>query len=255
MSVVSFEGFTPPPRYDNLPYTSVRIEEASASTGPWTLIDTFPLSPLDPDPAEPLERDFTTENATLDSGWYRLQFLDANADPSNYSDPIQNVSTVAYDVRPSVRELAKLMRARARDKYGNATDTFTDDTSPTHDEAYDIITDAVDMVLIKLGGEIPSKFFRQVRRTILLKAATLVELTYAREGADSESAYDRYNNQYMELMGGPQTTGTLVDALEGDQVTGDSSGNYIVSVPMIGSTGRRSLSRAFVDYDFDDLIG
>jgi hypothetical protein len=41
--VVTFEDYTPAPRYDALPWTEVRIEESDAADGTWTLIDTIEL--------------------------------------------------------------------------------------------------------------------------------------------------------------------------------------------------------------------
>jgi hypothetical protein len=88
---VSLEDFTPAPRYPPVvtPWTTVQIEESTSSDGPWTVIDTFALDPVDTDPANPAVRSFTTENATLQSGWYRVAFLDA-ADRISYADPVTN---------------------------------------------------------------------------------------------------------------------------------------------------------------------
>ena len=35
MTVITFEEYRPVPRYDGLPWTELRIEEASVKTGPW----------------------------------------------------------------------------------------------------------------------------------------------------------------------------------------------------------------------------
>lgn len=88
MSVVSLVGYRPSPRYDDLPWTDVRIEEAEEGTGPWTGIETIPLDPLDADPEQPAFRNFTTAAATLQSGWYRAVFLDAALNEDT-TDPVQ----------------------------------------------------------------------------------------------------------------------------------------------------------------------
>lgn len=86
--IITLEDFTPPPRYDDEPFTQARIEEAALESGPWTEIDVLPISPVDVDPSTPGSRDFTTENATLVGGWYRIIFLDGDGDATVPSEPI-----------------------------------------------------------------------------------------------------------------------------------------------------------------------
>jgi hypothetical protein len=76
--VVSLEDYRPSPRYDGEPWTDARIEEAAASTGPWTTLETIALAPVDADPMNPAYRDFTTQLGTADGLWYRIVFLDAD---------------------------------------------------------------------------------------------------------------------------------------------------------------------------------
>ena len=77
--VVSFEDYRPAPRYDGEAWTDVQIYEAAASTGPWTLLETQALSPVDADPQNPVYRNFTTDLGTADEQWYKLVFVDADA--------------------------------------------------------------------------------------------------------------------------------------------------------------------------------
>lgn len=93
--VVPFEGYKPPPRFDSTPWTTVTIEEAPASGGPWTLIETIVLDPPDPNPADPMERSFSTDNATLSIGlgWYRVSFIDAD-DNVVRAEPILNTGPI-----------------------------------------------------------------------------------------------------------------------------------------------------------------
>lgn len=114
--VVSLEDFRPAPRYDGLPWTDVRIEEAPASTGPWVTLETQALSPVDSDPANPAYRNFTTALGTAAEQWYRVVFLDAAVATGLPTFPIQNVE----DDRPvyaSVSELANLLRVSASDRH------------------------------------------------------------------------------------------------------------------------------------------
>jgi hypothetical protein len=89
--VISFNDFIPSARFDNLPWTQVRIQESLdyGQTDPWVTIDTQALNPLDQDPSRPMIRSFTTMNGTLETGTYLLTFLDAagNQDPC---DPVIN---------------------------------------------------------------------------------------------------------------------------------------------------------------------
>jgi hypothetical protein len=58
------------------------------------------LSPLDADPATPQSRNFTTTQAALDTGWYKIIFLDA----SDLEDPFNPVQFPALGY-PTVTEL------------------------------------------------------------------------------------------------------------------------------------------------------
>jgi hypothetical protein len=107
--VITWENYTPPPRYDGDPWTEVRIEEAVLSTGPWVQIDVFTLTPVDPDPRFPASRDVTTALATdtVDL-WYRLIFADAAGNTILPTYPIQNTpARIAY---ATVEELAGILR-------------------------------------------------------------------------------------------------------------------------------------------------
>lgn len=86
--IVSFKDFELEPRFDGTQWTSIRINEASAETGPWSLIDTQPLDPVT-DPSDPQPISFTTDNALLQPGvgWYKVQLLDEAQNIREY-DPI-----------------------------------------------------------------------------------------------------------------------------------------------------------------------
>lgn len=110
--VVSLEDFRPAPRYDSLPWTEARIEEGTASTGPWTILETQALTPLDSDPANPAYRNFTTALGTAAEQWYRIVFTDATLATGLPTVPIQNVEDDRA-VYASVSELARLVRVDA----------------------------------------------------------------------------------------------------------------------------------------------
>jgi len=89
--VVSFRNYDLMPRFDGKPWTTIKIYEAAANTGPWTtLIDTITIDPVADDPGDPKPISFTTEKGTGASKWYMAQILDATGD-SYQTEPIQNV--------------------------------------------------------------------------------------------------------------------------------------------------------------------
>lgn len=112
--VVTFTDYTPVPRFDAVPWTEARIEEAATSAGTWSQIDTIALSPTDADPSRPASRDFTTENGTGPDLWYRVIFADAGGDTTEPTQPQQNASPVA-SAYATVEQLApKLSMTGAR---------------------------------------------------------------------------------------------------------------------------------------------
>ena len=84
MAVRYFQGNRPSPRSDQ-PWNRVRISEAAVLAGPFVVLETQNLSPLDADPEDPAFRNFTTTLATLPVAVYRLVFLDA---ANNEDEPI-----------------------------------------------------------------------------------------------------------------------------------------------------------------------
>jgi hypothetical protein len=84
----SFEGFTPPRRYDGQAFTQALVRESATPAGTYATIDTITLFPLDADPTSPQSRNFTTSNATLPDGWYIIRWSDALGGTFD-SDPIQ----------------------------------------------------------------------------------------------------------------------------------------------------------------------
>jgi hypothetical protein len=91
--IVSFTEYELEPRYDGIPWSTVRIHESAAEAGPYTQIDEFALDPLDVNPAHPSKRSFTTDQATLNNGWYKVEFLDAIANVQA-TDPVYNSPAV-----------------------------------------------------------------------------------------------------------------------------------------------------------------
>ena len=80
MAVISLTEYKPLPRFDGKAWQKAKVQGAKASSGPWTLIEEFSLSPVDSDPTKPAARSFTTEKATAEQTYVRVVFVDADGD-------------------------------------------------------------------------------------------------------------------------------------------------------------------------------
>src|SRR5207244_4319034 len=118
-----------------------------ARTGPWEEIETIDLDPVDSDPTTPQERNFTTENGSLEGGWYRVVFLDAAAG-EQVSEPVSRRQPAW---RPALDDVGALIRARTKDVNGNEVGTFNEDTRPTGALVEIIIDAAVADLIARVG--------------------------------------------------------------------------------------------------------
>lgn len=168
--VITLSGYTPSPRSDALPWTQAAIEESAARMGPWTLIDTVTLDPVDAEPALPATRTFTTENATLPAGWYRITFLDALGG-QEITDPV----FAGSGVRPSVQEIANLMPDRTTVDGGGEAGTFTTGTQPTATEVDALIDTVLDAVDPRVPADAAAEVQRAARHVVALTVAILIE--------------------------------------------------------------------------------
>jgi hypothetical protein len=216
--VVTFEDFTPIPRYDGNPWASIMIEEAPASNGPWTVLETQAISPIDTDPEHPATRDFTTELATLDAGWYRLTFIDQTGDQQLPTDPIHNVPDVTAPYLPSVGEVANLIAARTKDQFGNELGTFGPNTRPTDNKVLEIIDQAADDVTTILDTDIPESMYEYAEQAIAVKAAAIIERAYyAEQINNNRSPYPQLLEEYEWLVGTPENPGWIIKSLQREE--------------------------------------
>lgn len=104
MGVVSFEDYEVTPRFDGTAWAKIQIAESATEAGPWTVIDTLTIDPVDPDPAHPEPRSFTTEKATLAAGWYLVTFIDDQLNQL-VTDPVFNTPTEMLEIMASLNDV------------------------------------------------------------------------------------------------------------------------------------------------------
>jgi len=91
----SFTAVTPPPRFDNVAWVSVQIEQGAASTGPWTQVASTAI-PVDATPSTPDPVDLTVTTATLEQGFFRFRFTDGVGNTSPWTRAVLSPGGVAY---------------------------------------------------------------------------------------------------------------------------------------------------------------
>lgn len=177
MTLVSLADYTPAPRFDGVPWAQARLEESVAKDGPWTPRQTFALSPIDADPANPETRQFTTVNATLIDGWYRIVWIDGSFAESA-TEPVQNILPVEAEYYPTLAQVARHLASRTRDQYGAIRGTFDDKTSPKGGLVSSLIPEAAEKVADVVGDVVPDEFLDDARNLVALRTAMQVELDF-----------------------------------------------------------------------------
>lgn len=174
--IVSFTEVEPPARYAPLVggWTAVRIEEALVSTGPWTALPDLAIAPggtpQDPDPVS-----FSTDDATLEVGWYRVRFVDATDSTSAPSEPVLNSPN--YDL-PTVRDVGMRLHMRTITAQQQYLGTFTDDTLPTGEQVEAYLRAAHNEVYGRVGAQTDPVKIRKANETIIIYASMLIELSH-----------------------------------------------------------------------------
>ena len=198
-TVKTLTAMRPPARADGLPWTHARMEEASAATGTWTAIETFELE-LDEDPSAPSPREFTSEEATLTEGWYRIVWLDEDGDQA-----LEQPEFLGPPYQPTLAEVARAMRSRIRDDLGNTLASFTADTTPNATDVAGYILDAADFLTSRVGPDVPNRDRRLARRVCALRAALDAERAIAR-GKETQRAKElatTFQEELAALLGAP----------------------------------------------------
>jgi hypothetical protein len=198
MNTVSFTDYTPPARFDGVAWTIIKINESAVADGPWNLIDTQDITPVDTDPSHPAARSFTTDNATLVQGWYQILF----EDPSGSfvaSEPIQNLPEPQAEWMPTVQQVADMIISRTKDKYGNEVGTFNADTRPTDTQVIQLINIEADRVSDVIGDDIPQPLWDDAAGVVAERTAMQIELDYYSEQVNTgRSIYPQLKELYEE---------------------------------------------------------
>jgi hypothetical protein len=194
-------------------------------------IETFALSPLDTNPALPQSRDFTTNNATLSSAWFRVAFIDGEL-AEQLSAPVYFPNPGA---RPSAEDIATILWARTRNSAG-AVGAFSTTTSPTLAQVEKMIDSSVADVAMR-AGLIPEGLEGVARHAAALWTAASIERSYFPEQANNEnSAYALFREDYLEAVA------RIVEAVI-DPAPGTSG---VVSVPIYGDNRYDPLTGALI---------
>lgn len=242
--IVNLEDFAPGARYDGTAYVSARLEEASASNGPWTALETVDLaaganvSPmgLDLDPSDPQSRSFTTELATLVNGWYRVVWVDPTGDtqasPAIYNDGEQvyaSIQAVRRVLSPDGSREAALGTAASlsNGEIGEAIEEAAAEINARIASRYSLPFSApVPSLLEKLNRDIAAFLATLVyRRNAPLPAEDPVRLRYAR----AQALLDRVARGEVELttatgLAGESAETEVINLYEGDMFSLDEAG-------------------------------
>lgn len=104
-------------------------------------------------------------------------------------------------LRPSVEDVARLIRARTKDDVGDEVGTFTEDTRPTADQVEDHITTALALVGTRLPPpeRLDAVFGSAVAALVAYRAALQIEKSYFPEQVRSDrSAYEQLRQEYLD---------------------------------------------------------
>ena len=121
-------------------------------------------------------------------------------------------------LRPSVDDVASLLRARTKDAEGREVGTFTEETRPTADQVEVSIGNAVSLLAPRWPLILDESFHPAVKALTAYRAAMQIEKSYFPEQVRSDrSPYDQLREEYQDDLA------ALMDALgAGD---GDGGGS------------------------------
>jgi hypothetical protein len=116
----------------------------------------------------------------------------------------------AVAVRPSVDDVASLLRARTKDTEGREVGTFTEETRPNAEQVEAQIDAAVGLMAMRLPSRWPEVYSPAIRALTAYRAALRIEKSYFPEQVRSDrSAYEQLKEEYTDDLT------ALLDALSG----------------------------------------
>lgn len=123
--IVSLTGYTPAPRYDDVAFTSARVEYSTSVTGPWTVATEVPLTP-DIDPSAPASHNFTVD--VPENTYLRVVFTDPNSsEQPTDAEFFSYTLSVRYASVSDLRNYAPEFASRSDEDLGRALDAATKD--------------------------------------------------------------------------------------------------------------------------------
>lgn len=221
--VVSFPRLTPSARYDDTPWTQVKIEEAASVDGTYTELITANITPVDDDAKSPQPRAITVVGVTRTAGWYRVTFIDDDEGTEQHPPIYMGAS-----YKPSVDEIAMLMLARVKAKY-DYTNTFDETTRPTGSMVAVLIDQATALIMPSLGIDgLDARFWPSARAVIALQTALLVEPGYFPEQQQlDKTAWEQWDKMLSRSLPA-LVTAVAEDLSDGG---GDGTGATLHSFP------------------------
>lgn len=139
------------------------------------------------------------------------------------------MSTTTDPARPTVDDVALLLRARTKDSNGNEVGTFDDDTRPTADQVEEQIDVAVALVGMRLPptDKLPVALQPAIAALVAYRAALRIEKSYFPEQIRSDrSAYDQLKEEYTDDLA------ALQDALAGGGGAGELVAYEMATIPV-----------------------
>jgi hypothetical protein len=180
-------GLIPPIRSANeIPWSIVRVEEATTLHGEYTLADTVTIEPTEehPDDPSPVTIEYPSE---LDPSYTRIRWEDEGQDVAD--GPLFYLGGPAEEWKPSVDQVAALVWARTKVTGGKEVGTFNENTRPTAAAAQAIIDTAVGLVAGSFTSSPCSGTLREsARRYAALYASMLIEASFYPEQTETSGS-------------------------------------------------------------------
>jgi hypothetical protein len=182
----------PPRRYDSVAWAEARLEESDDNIT-YAAVETFEIDPVDTDPSQPAEQEFTTSLATLEEGYFRLVWIDEDAAESSPTSPVYSPEHLTAVWRPTVQRVADELANRTYsagdvdDETGEQVGTFDATTNPTTTQVERIIDAAVQKVVERFpSGLVPATSHAAAKNAAALEAALQIERGFFGEQTDDQ---------------------------------------------------------------------